>query len=106
MNYIEDMTVGDFVSPITHKYIAKVYKIKIVSFQKGGIWYTRKVGQEFYAVLASKLNRIPVFRLVDVNEARTYLTGKSLVLDVYPSDCNVIDEFIVRSDRSVKHLFI
>lgn len=102
----ENLTVADCVSPKTHKYSMKVYKIKITSFQKGGIWYTRKVGCEFYTVLATKENKLPVFRLVDVNEARTYLTTMALILDVYPSDCKIIEEFTVRSERTLKHLLM
>lgn len=101
-----NLTVGDCGSPKTHRYLMKVYKIRITSYQKGGIWYTRKVGQEFHAILAYKINKIPVFRLVDVNDSRTYLTVMALVLDVYPSDCKVVDEFIVRSSRSLEHLYV
>lgn len=94
------------MTPKTHRYIMKVYKIKITSFQKGGIWYTGKVGNEYYAVLVSKLNTTPVFRLAQINEAKTYLTTMAIILDVYPSDCNVIEEFIIRSERPLQHLFI
>lgn len=99
-----NLTVRDIVNPKTHKHLIKVYVIRITSFQKGGIWYTKKVGCEYYAVLASKEIGMPIFRLVNINEARTYLTPMVLYLDVYPTDCLVVDEFIVRSNSTLKHL--
>lgn len=99
------MTVKDEkVKKETHRYVMKVYKIRIVSFQRGGIWYTTKVGHDFYAVLTTKLNKAPAFRVIEINEDRTYLASTSIILEVYPVDCNVIDEFVIKSNQSMKHL--
>jgi curli biogenesis system outer membrane secretion channel CsgG len=94
------------IKPDGYKCIMKVYKIKIVSFQRTGIWYTRKVGQEFYTVLVSRLNKSPVFRLIEIDETRSYLKSKPLILEVHIVDCNVIEEFIIKSKNSMSHLYL
>lgn len=91
---------------LPYKCVMKVYKIKITSFVRGGIWYTKKVGNEYYAVLTVKGDKSPVFRLVDVNEDRDHLTSLSLILEVYPIDCNIVEEFIIKSYQSLKHICI
>lgn len=88
----------------SYRCVMKVYKIRITLSQRSGIWYSKKSGQEFYAVLASKLNKGPVFRLIEINEDRSYLASKPLILEVYPVDCIVIEEFVIKSNQSMKYL--
>lgn len=103
----EELTIKEITAK-THKYRIKVYKIRIELHRMTAIWYASKKGQEFYAVLACKIiqdGNSAVFRLVDLNEERTFLKPKAIILDVYPGDCVILDEFIVRSHSNLKKLY-
>jgi hypothetical protein len=106
---MSEATVKDYVTAKTHPYRIKVYRVKVTSGKTNGVWYASKKGQTFFVVLSVKDSYegyIPTFREVSVSEGRTYIIERALIRDIHPNDCTVIEEFTVRSSKSLRHLSI
>lgn len=102
-----DATVADVITTKSHPFRIKVYKVQITDAKTSGIWYAGKKGLSFYAVLSTKEIRdgfVPVFRLIKLSENKAVLFEPSIIKDIYPGDCLIQEELIVRAKSSFRHL--
>lgn len=105
----ETETIKEFIAKKTHRFRIKVYKVEVCDRQGVQVWYADKIGQSFYCVLSIKITHegyAPVFRVVNMSEDLLEVAESALIRDIIPNHCKVLDEFIVRSNRSLRHLIV
>jgi hypothetical protein len=89
------------------KYRIGVYKVQIISaFGRGDIWYQRRQGESFFAILTVKEVQggyVPAFKVIDFENEEVKEIAS--VLFIHPCDCIMLQQYEYRSDSDVAHFY-